>query len=29
MEPHRREFINKVEWTGDDLKNALFELGKI
>jgi hypothetical protein len=29
IEPHRRDFIDKVERAGDDLKNALFQLGKI
>jgi hypothetical protein len=29
IEPHRRDFIDKVEQAGDDLKNALFQLGKI
>jgi hypothetical protein len=29
IEPHRRDFIDKVERAGDDLKNALFQLGRI
>jgi hypothetical protein len=29
IEPHRRDFIDRVERAGDDLKNALFQLGKI
>jgi prefoldin subunit 5 len=28
IEPHRRAFIDKVEWVGDDLQNALFQLSR-
>lgn len=29
IEPHRRDFIDRVERAGDDLKNALFHLGRV
>lgn len=29
IEPHRREFIDRVERAGDELKDALFQLGRI